>query len=81
MLLIADPGLQSIIYSSPLPNAHPLDTATLVIYLLAAVSCLVSSAGWHVLSGCASRRWFEWGACVDCKCDAWPFDPADQELR
>lgn len=34
-------------------------------YLLAAMACMSSSAGWHVLSGCASRRWFEWGACVD----------------
>jgi adiponectin receptor len=45
----------------------------LVCYLLAAVSCLFTSASWHVLSGCASRRWFEWGACVDyigisCEC-------------
>ncbi|KAK8861737.1 hypothetical protein IAR55_002560 [Kwoniella newhampshirensis] len=54
-----------IIYRSPLPNAHPLDTASLVSYLLAAASCMSSSAGWHVLSGCASKKWFEWGACVD----------------
>ncbi|WVQ93723.1 hypothetical protein IAU59_000800 [Kwoniella sp. CBS 9459] len=54
-----------IIYQSPLPNARPLDTAALVAYLLAATSCLFSSASWHVLSGCASKKWFEWGACVD----------------
>jgi adiponectin receptor len=56
-----------MIYSSPLPGAHVLDTATLVVYLLAAAACLISSAGWHVLSGCAAKRWFEWGACVDCE--------------
>ncbi|WVR03661.1 hypothetical protein IAU60_000656 [Kwoniella sp. DSM 27419] len=54
-----------IIYQSPLPHARPLDTAAMVAYLLAATSCLFSSASWHVLSGCASKRWFEWGACVD----------------
>ncbi|OCF36193.1 hypothetical protein I316_02066 [Kwoniella heveanensis BCC8398] len=54
-----------IIYQSPLPDARPLDTAALVAYLLAATSCLFSSASWHVLSGCASKKWFEWGACVD----------------
>lgn len=54
-----------IIYNTPLPEAHPLDTAVVVAYLVAAISCLSSSAGWHVLSGCASRKWFEWGACVD----------------
>ncbi|WVO14646.1 hypothetical protein L204_102283 [Cryptococcus depauperatus] len=54
-----------IILKSPLPNAHPLDTTILILYLIAATSCLISSAGWHVLSGCASRKWFEWGACVD----------------
>lgn len=60
-----------MIYTSPLPDAHFLDTATLVVYLLAAASCLISSAGWHVLAGCAYRKWFEWGACVDCKCSRW----------
>lgn len=54
-----------IIYNTPLPDAHPLDTAVVIAYLVAAISCLSSSAGWHVLSGCASRKWFEWGACVD----------------
>ncbi|ODO05057.1 hypothetical protein I350_05670 [Cryptococcus amylolentus CBS 6273] len=54
-----------IIYRSPLPDPHFLDTAVIVLYLLAASSCMSSSAGWHILSGCASRKWFEWGACVD----------------
>ncbi|OWZ74740.1 hemolysin [Cryptococcus neoformans Bt85] len=54
-----------IMYNTPLPDAHPLDTAVVIAYLVAAISCLSSSAGWHVLSGCASRKWFEWGACVD----------------
>ncbi|BEI87616.1 uncharacterized protein CcaverHIS019_0103340 [Cutaneotrichosporon cavernicola] len=54
-----------IIWRTPLPDAHWIDTAMLISYLLAAMSCLVSSAGWHILSGCANRRWFEWGACVD----------------
>ncbi|KAL7422722.1 inc metabolism membrane protein [Cryptotrichosporon argae] len=54
-----------IAYSSPLPDAHWLDTTMLCLYLTAAISCLLSSASWHVLSGCASRGWFEWGACVD----------------
>ncbi|RSH94877.1 hypothetical protein EHS25_004683 [Saitozyma podzolica] len=62
LILLAIPA---IIYVSPLPDAHWLDTTMLVCYLLAAVSCLFTSASWHVLSGCASRRWFEWGACVD----------------
>jgi hypothetical protein len=57
---------QLVLYHSPLPDAHPLDTASLISYLAAAVACLFSSAGWHVLSGCAARKWFEWGACVDC---------------
>ncbi|EJT48473.1 hypothetical protein A1Q1_02494 [Trichosporon asahii var. asahii CBS 2479] len=54
-----------IVWKSPLPNAHWIDTAMLVSYLLAATSCLFSSASWHVLSGCSNKRWFEWGACVD----------------
>ncbi|WRT63901.1 uncharacterized protein IL334_000827 [Kwoniella shivajii] len=54
-----------ILINSPLPNAHVLDTLILALYLIAAISCLFSSASWHVLSGCASKRWFEWGACVD----------------
>ena len=57
---------QFLLYSTPLPNAHPLDTIVLALYLVAAVSCMFSSAMWHVLSGCASKKWFEWGACVDC---------------
>ncbi|WVQ81067.1 hypothetical protein IAT38_003174 [Cryptococcus sp. DSM 104549] len=57
--------LPFIIHRSPLPDARPLDTALLVSYLVAATSCMSSSAGWHILSGCASKRWFEWGACVD----------------
>nr|XP_031859596.1 uncharacterized protein CI109_005059 [Kwoniella shandongensis]KAA5526668.1 hypothetical protein CI109_005059 [Kwoniella shandongensis] len=47
LILLAIP---LIIYRSPLPNAHPLDTASLVSYLLAAASCMSSSAGWHVLN-------------------------------
>ncbi|OCF73531.1 hypothetical protein I204_05374 [Kwoniella mangroviensis CBS 8886] len=54
-----------MILNPPLPNAHLLDTLILALYLIAAISCLFSSASWHVLSGCASKRWFEWGACVD----------------
>lgn len=54
-----------IVWRTPLPDAHWVDTAMLISYLLAAASCLSSSAGWHILSGCANRRWFEWGACVD----------------
>jgi hypothetical protein len=38
-----------------------------VLYLTAAISCLFTSAEWHVLSGCASKKWMEWGACVDCE--------------
>lgn len=53
------------IWRTPLKDAHWVDTAMLISYLLAAASCLSSSAGWHILSGCASHRWFEWGACVD----------------
>nr|XP_019048945.1 hypothetical protein I302_02725 [Kwoniella bestiolae CBS 10118]OCF27875.1 hypothetical protein I302_02725 [Kwoniella bestiolae CBS 10118] len=56
-----------MILNPPLPNAHLLDTLILALYLIAAISCLFSSASWHVLSGCASKRWFEWGACVDCE--------------
>ena len=52
---------------SPLTDAHPLDTAMLAVYFFAAVSCLFSSASWHVISGSASKPWFEWGACVDCE--------------
>lgn len=59
--------VQLVIWSSPLPDPHHLDTYILALYLLAAVSCLSSSAGWHVLAGCASKKWFEWGACVDCE--------------
>ncbi|RXK38087.1 hypothetical protein M231_04646 [Tremella mesenterica] len=54
-----------MVIHSPLPDAHWLDTAILAMYFLAAVACLSSSASWHVLSGSASRGWFEWGACVD----------------
>ena len=57
---------QFLLYSTPLPDAHWLDTVVLALYLVAAVSCMFSSAMWHVLSGCASKKWFEWGACVDC---------------
>ncbi|ORX35324.1 hemolysin-III related-domain-containing protein [Kockovaella imperatae] len=63
--------IAAVLLSPPLPDAYPLDSATVVIYLLAAVACLISSASWHVLSGCASRKWFEWGACVDYIGIAW----------
>ncbi|GHJ87456.1 hypothetical protein NliqN6_3858 [Naganishia liquefaciens] len=50
---------------SPIMNPAPLDILTLLAFMLAAASCLVSSAGWHLLSGCSRRGLFEWGACVD----------------
>jgi predicted membrane channel-forming protein YqfA (hemolysin III family) len=59
--------LQVVLWASPLTDPHPLDTYIIALYLLAAVACLSSSASWHVLSGCASKKWFEWGACVDCE--------------
>ncbi|WOO80475.1 putative protein [Vanrija pseudolonga] len=64
-VLILSIAIPLIVWRSPLPDAKWLDTAMLVTYLLAATSCMSSSAGWHMLSGCASKRWFEWGACVD----------------
>ncbi|GAA5862418.1 hypothetical protein JCM8547_007634 [Rhodosporidiobolus lusitaniae] len=53
--------------SSPhsLANAHAGDTAISVLFVLSAMHCLLCSAAWHLLSGCASSSWFRGAACVD----------------
>ncbi|BGP18325.1 hypothetical protein JCM10213_008498 [Rhodosporidiobolus nylandii] len=48
-----------------LSNPHPGDTAIAVLFVLSAMHCLLCSAAWHLLAGCATSRWFRGAACVD----------------
>ncbi|GAA5980698.1 hypothetical protein JCM11641_000179 [Rhodosporidiobolus odoratus] len=48
-----------------LSNPHPGDTAIAVLFVLSAMHCLLCSAAWHLLAGCASSTWFRSAACVD----------------
>ncbi|GAA5876655.1 hypothetical protein JCM16303_003616 [Sporobolomyces ruberrimus] len=45
--------------------AHPGDTAIAVLFVAAGMKCLLSSAAWHLLAGCATSSWFEGAACLD----------------
>ncbi|GAA5873667.1 hypothetical protein JCM1840_002995 [Sporobolomyces johnsonii] len=45
--------------------AHPGDTAISVLFVAAGMKCLLCSAAWHLLSGCATSHWFHGAACVD----------------
>ncbi|GAA5842923.1 hypothetical protein JCM11251_002935 [Rhodosporidiobolus azoricus] len=48
-----------------LVSPHPGDTAIAVLFVVSAMHCLLCSATWHLLSGCATDRWFRGAACVD----------------
>ncbi|GAA6016410.1 hypothetical protein JCM11491_002402 [Sporobolomyces phaffii] len=45
--------------------AHPGDTAIAVLFVAAGMKCLLSSAAWHLLAGCATSSWFQGAACLD----------------
>ncbi|GAA5937838.1 hemolysin III family protein [Sporobolomyces koalae] len=53
--------------SSPLAEvaAHPGDTAIAILFVAAGMKCLLSSATWHLLAGCATSTWFQGAACLD----------------
>ncbi|GAA5902622.1 hemolysin III family protein [Sporobolomyces salmoneus] len=46
-------------------TARPGDTAIAVLFVTAAMKCLLSSAVWHLLAGCATSSWFQGAACLD----------------
>ncbi|GAA6004230.1 hypothetical protein JCM10207_002494 [Rhodosporidiobolus poonsookiae] len=48
-----------------LANPHTGDTAIAVLFVLSAMHCLLCSAAWHLLAGCATSHWFRGAACVD----------------
>jgi len=48
-----------------LPESHWGDTAVAILFIGAAMKCLLCSAAWHLLSGCATPHWFRGAACVD----------------
>ena len=37
----------------------------MVVFLLAALKCLIFSSLWHIHAGCADEKYFEHYACVD----------------
>ncbi|GAA5957778.1 hypothetical protein JCM3765_003763 [Sporobolomyces pararoseus] len=45
--------------------ANPGDTAIAVLFVAAGMKCLLSSAAWHLLAGCATSSWFQGAACLD----------------
>ncbi|GAA5853051.1 hypothetical protein JCM5353_003148 [Sporobolomyces roseus] len=45
--------------------AHPGDTAIAILFVAAGMKCLLSSAAWHLLAGCATSSWFQGAACLD----------------
>lgn len=47
------------------PDSHWMDTTIAALFIGAAMKCLLCSAAWHVLSGCATRHWHAGAACVD----------------
>jgi predicted membrane channel-forming protein YqfA (hemolysin III family) len=48
-----------------LPHSHRADTAIAFLFIGAAMKCLLCSAAWHLLSGCATGHWHRGAACVD----------------
>ncbi|GAA5840914.1 hypothetical protein JCM3766R1_005401 [Sporobolomyces carnicolor] len=46
-------------------KANPGDTAIAVLFVAAGMKCLLSSAAWHLLAGCATSSWFQGAACLD----------------
>ncbi|GAA5903819.1 hypothetical protein JCM6882_001323 [Rhodosporidiobolus microsporus] len=48
-----------------LANPHSGDTAIAVLFVVSAMHCLLCSATWHLMSGCATSRYFRGAACVD----------------
>lgn len=49
----------------------PMDRMVQVIYLVAALKCLLLSVAWHVMAGCSDACLFERFACVDYTGIAW----------
>ncbi|KAK4698677.1 adiponectin receptor, partial [Phenoliferia sp. Uapishka_3] len=67
-------GTLSLIYllvfvfpNSPhaLPEATWADTAIAILFVMAAIKCLVCSTAWHLCSGTADLWWHRGAACVD----------------
>lgn len=46
-------------------SEHIADAAVAWLFIGAAFKCLMCSATWHLLSGCASHSWYRGAACVD----------------
>lgn len=49
----------------------PMDRMVQIIYLIAALKCLILSVSWHVMAGCSDACLFERFACVDYTGIAW----------
>lgn len=47
------------------PLVHPADTAIALLFIVAAIKCLLCSTVWHTLSGCSTDGWHRRAACVD----------------
>lgn len=47
------------------PTSHTGDTAIALLFIGAAMKCLLCSAAWHLLAGCAHSGWHTGAACVD----------------
>ncbi|KDE06440.1 hypothetical protein, variant [Microbotryum lychnidis-dioicae p1A1 Lamole] len=48
-----------------LPNSHWADTAIALVFVGAAMKCLLCSTAWHLMAGCATDHWHRGAACVD----------------
>lgn len=47
------------------PLVHPADTAIALLFIVAAIKCLLCSTIYHTLSGCSTHGWHRRAACVD----------------
>ena len=47
------------------PFIHPADKGVAILFIFAAMKCLLCSAAWHLFAGCAHSGWFNAAACVD----------------
>ncbi|KAK4049822.1 inc metabolism membrane protein [Microbotryomycetes sp. JL201] len=48
-----------------LPSAYPADRFVALLFIGAAMKCLLCSVAWHLFAGCATGHWHRGAACVD----------------
>ncbi|KAM0790267.1 hypothetical protein ACM66B_005572 [Microbotryomycetes sp. NB124-2] len=48
-----------------LPSAYPADRWVALLFIGAAMKCLLCSVAWHLFAGCATGHWHRGAACVD----------------